>query len=53
MENNSRIFILTYGNPVMDNGTIHYYIGTISATVAVEWVLSGTYKTPIDVDKNL
>ena len=40
MDTNRKIFILTYGTPLMDEGHLHKYLGTGENTTSAEKLLS-------------
>ena len=50
MENNIKIYIIMYGTPLFNIGTVNHYLGSQKDTEAAEQVLSGTCETQVNID---
>ena len=50
---NNRKILLAYGEPLVDQGEIHKYLGTLENTKEYSENLSGTYGVHVDVKSNV
>ena len=53
MDTNRKIFLLTYGTPLMYVGTLHKDLGKIADTTTEKSVLPVEYYLPVDVGDHI